>query len=65
MRLASIIKLHESDVVHRSRDGETDLEFRWVLPRDLVSGGIDLKPAPLVDLVATTSDGILHVVHRD
>lgn len=63
--LARPLPFHESDVVHRSRDGDTDLEFRWVLPRDLASGAVDLKPAPLVELVNTTSDGVAHVVHRD
>lgn len=63
--LARPLPFHESDVVHRSRDGDADLEFRWALPRDLASGAVDLKPAPLVELVNTTSDGVVHVVHRD
>jgi 8-oxo-dGTP pyrophosphatase MutT (NUDIX family) len=56
---------HETDIVHRCRDTNTDLEFRWVLPRTLGSGSIDLKPAPLVDLIATSPGGVVHVVHRD
>lgn len=56
---------HDSDIVHRSRDGDADLEFRWVSPHSLASGAIDLKPAPLVDLIGATSDGVVHVVHRD
>jgi 8-oxo-dGTP pyrophosphatase MutT (NUDIX family) len=41
---------HETDIVHRSRDTNIDLEFRWVRPLTLGPGAIDLKPAPLVDL---------------
>jgi 8-oxo-dGTP pyrophosphatase MutT (NUDIX family) len=63
--LARPFPFHESDIVHRSREGNTDLEFRWVLPRNVVSGAIDLKPAPLVDLIETPPEGIVHVVHRD
>jgi hypothetical protein len=63
--LAGSIPFHETDVVHRCRDGNTDLEFRCVLPRNLASGAIDLKPAPLVDLIETSPEGVVHVVYRD
>jgi len=56
---------HETDIVHRSRDTNTDLEFRWVRPQSFGPGAIDLKPGPLVDLIATSSEGVVHVVHRD
>ncbi|MBN8962637.1 MAG: NUDIX domain-containing protein [Rhizobiales bacterium] len=63
--LARPLPFHETDIVHRSRDGDTDLEFRWALPRSIASGAVDLKPAPLVDLINAPAEGIVHVVHRD
>ena len=50
-------------VVHRSRDGEADLEFRWVLPEDLSQ--FDLKPSALIPLLANVPAPFVHRVHRD
>ncbi len=41
----------QDEIVHRSRDGSTELEFRWALPDQLA--GFDLKPAALIPLLTT------------
>lgn len=63
--LARPLPFDQDDIIHRSRDGDTDLEFRWASPRGIASGVIDLKPTPLADLIGTTTEGVVHVVHRD
>ncbi|WP_376741637.1 NUDIX hydrolase [Ensifer sesbaniae] len=53
----------QNAIVHRSRDGNADLEFRWALPEQLPS--FDLKPTALIPLIARLPSAFSHVVHRD
>jgi ADP-ribose pyrophosphatase YjhB (NUDIX family) len=55
----------EHEIIHRGRDGETDLEFRWVLPTLDNLNAFDLKPLPLRGLLNTMPEGMKHIVHRD
>jgi|GEM_PF-488590 len=50
-------------IVHRSRDGDTELEFRWALPEQLSS--FDLKPTALIPLVTNLPSTFAHIIHRD
>lgn len=50
-------------IVHRSRDGDTELEFRWALPEQLSS--FDLKPTALIPLITKLPSAFAHIVHSD
>ncbi|WP_455873402.1 NUDIX hydrolase [Rhizobium yanglingense] len=63
--LSRPLRFHESDIIHRSRDGETDLEFRWILPMREALEEIDLKPAPIRALIEANPTGVRHLVYRD
>lgn len=63
--LTQSLPFHESEVVHRSRDGGTELEFRWVRTEQAALDQIDLKPLPLIALIESTPDSIAHLVYRD
>ncbi|SCW86829.1 ADP-ribose pyrophosphatase YjhB, NUDIX family [Rhizobium mongolense subsp. loessense] len=63
--LSRPLPFHESDIIHRSRDGETDLEFRWILPMREALEEIDLKPAPIRALIEANLTGVQHLVYRD
>ncbi|WP_370649341.1 hypothetical protein [Neorhizobium galegae] len=63
--LSRPLAFDEDEIIHRSRDGETDLEFRWVLPTLDNLNAFDLKPLPLRGLLNTTPEGMKHIVYRD
>lgn len=53
------------DVVHRVRDGNIDLEFRW-MKRDFASlQAVDLRPIVLCELLMDMPAGISHRINRD
>jgi 8-oxo-dGTP pyrophosphatase MutT (NUDIX family) len=52
-------------VVHRSRDGDVDLEFRWVLPGAASLARWDLRPVLLREMLSDVPDVVQHQVHRD
>ncbi|MDJ1632211.1 NUDIX domain-containing protein [Agrobacterium rhizogenes] len=62
--LARPLPFHESDIVHRVRDGSADLEFRWALPSKAVLDQFDLMPLPLRGLIETMPSGVQHMVRR-
>jgi 8-oxo-dGTP pyrophosphatase MutT (NUDIX family) len=52
-------------VCHRVRDGQSDLEFKWIaLTRESLSGA-RLKPAPLIDVLLSGGDDVRHMVERE
>lgn len=53
------------DVVHQVRDGDYDLEFRWIAADRATFEQFDLKPSALHALLSAEQSGIVHVVHRD
>ncbi len=56
---------HETEIVHRVKDGSADLEFRWA-PTTLIGlDRFDLVPTPIRNLIVTNPDGIQHLVRRD
>lgn len=63
--LSEPLRFHESEIVHRCRDGSTDLEFRWALPTTAALGAFDLKPMPLIGLIERMPAGVTHLVHPD
>ena len=63
--LGSPLQFHQSEIVHRCRDGSADLEFRWALPTVTALRTFDLKPAPLISLLENLPDGFKPLVHRD
>lgn len=63
--LSRPLPFHKTEIVHRIRDGEADLEFRWVRPTVAVLDEYDLKPLPLRALIAGTPDNITHIIHRN
>lgn len=63
--LTTPLPFHESDIVHRSRDGGTELEFRWVRAEQAALDQIDLKPLPLISLIENTPGTIAHLVYRE
>lgn len=63
--LSRPLPFHETDIVHRVKDGNAELEFRWALSRQIVLDEFDLQPLPLRDLIETMPAGIQHRVRRD
>ncbi|WP_105401344.1 NUDIX hydrolase [Neorhizobium sp. T7_12] len=63
--LSRPLAFDEREIIHRSRDGETDLEFRWVLPTLDNLDAFDLKPLPLRSLLTAIPEEMKHIVHRD
>jgi 8-oxo-dGTP pyrophosphatase MutT (NUDIX family) len=63
--LSRPLAFDEHKIIHRSRDGEADLEFRWVLPTLDNLNAFDLKPQPLRSRLNTSSQEMKHIVHRD
>lgn len=63
--LSTPLPFHDSEVVHRSVDGSSELEFRWALPTAAALTSFDLKPAPLLDLIGDMPETVAHVTHRD
>jgi len=63
--LAKPLPFHETDIVHRVRDGSADLEFRWAFPSEAVLDQFDLMPLPLRALIETMPSGVQHVVRRN
>ncbi|MDK4715583.1 NUDIX domain-containing protein [Rhizobium sp. CNPSo 4039] len=56
---------HETEIVHRVKDGSADLEFRWA-PSTLAGlNRFDLVPNPIRNLIVTNPAGIQHFVRRD
>lgn len=54
-----------ADVVHRSRDGDVDLEFRWVADTAPALSAWNLRPVLLRDMLSGMSTAVEHRVHRD
>lgn len=63
--LSRSLPFHENDVIHRSRDGNADLEFRWIPPVRTALDALDLQPLSLRRLIETMPAGVEHVVQRD
>ena len=63
--LSKPLRFNESEIVHRSRDGSSDLEFRWALPTAATLVTFDLKPMPLIGLIEKMPVGATHLVHKD
>lgn len=63
--LSKPLPFHAREIVHRSRDGDGELEFRWTLPTAAALDALDLKPAPLRQLIETLPLGVAHHVHHD
>jgi 8-oxo-dGTP pyrophosphatase MutT (NUDIX family) len=65
VRLASPPPFSTTEVVHRSRDGDVDLEFRWVPEAAPALAAWNLRPVLLRELLSETFDAVEHRVHRD
>lgn len=63
--LSRPLRFHETEIVHRIKDGSAELEFRWALPTKVVLDQFDLKPISLRSLIETIPVGVQHLVHRD
>lgn len=63
--LSRPLPFHESEIVHRIKDGSAELEFRWALPTRIALDQFDLQPLPIRDLIETMPAGIQHLVRRD
>jgi len=59
------LPFHETEIIHRVKDGNVDLEFRWARPTRAVLEQLDLKPAPLHALFEAMPVDVQHVVRRD
>lgn len=53
------------DIVHRIRDGGSDLEFKWVRLDQLSLRAIRLKPTSLIDALLSSTDALTHLVVRE
>ncbi|WP_034852747.1 NUDIX hydrolase [Sinorhizobium sojae] len=63
--LSRPLPFHSSEIVHRSRDGEAELEFRWASPTASALDALDLKPAPFRELIETLPTSVAHHAHYD
>ncbi|KAA1180193.1 NUDIX domain-containing protein [Rhizobium tropici] len=63
--LSQPLPFHETDIVHRVKDGSAELEFRWAPSTRAGLNQFELVPPTLRDLIETTPTGIRHFVRRD
>ncbi|OCJ07410.1 NUDIX hydrolase [Rhizobium sp. AC27/96] len=63
--LSRPLPFHENEIVHRIKDGNAELEFRWALSTRAALDQFDLQPLPVRDLIETMPAGIQHLVRRD
>ncbi len=63
--LSQPLPFHETEIVHRVRDGNADLEFRWAPATRAGLDRFELVPPTLRDLVESGSGNIQHLVRRD
>lgn len=63
--LSAPLPFDAHEIIHRVRDGETDLEFRWVRPAPETLKALDFKPALLQSRLAALPTEPLHLTHRD
>lgn len=65
VRLASPPPFSATEVVHRNRDGDADLEFRWVRDTAPELTSWNLRPVLLREMLSGTPEVMQHRVHRD
>lgn len=63
--LSQPLPFHETEIVHRVKDGSADLEFRWAPATQAALDRFELVPPTLRDLVEAGPEGIRHFVRRD
>jgi 8-oxo-dGTP pyrophosphatase MutT (NUDIX family) len=63
--LAEPLAFITTDVVLRSRDGDADLEFRWVRPSAAELTRWNLRPVLLREMLEDVDGPMQHRVHRD
>ncbi|NLR97653.1 NUDIX domain-containing protein [Rhizobium sp. P38BS-XIX] len=63
--LSQPLPFHETDIVHRVKDGNSDLEFRWAPCTREALDEFDLQPMPIRDLIEAMPAGIQHLIRRD
>ncbi|NLS16653.1 NUDIX domain-containing protein [Rhizobium sp. P40RR-XXII] len=63
--LSRPLPFHETDIVHRVKDGSAELEFRWAPSTRAGLDQYELVPPTLRDLIETIPTGIRHFVRRD
>jgi 8-oxo-dGTP pyrophosphatase MutT (NUDIX family) len=54
----------ETDICYRMVDNGAEFEFRWVRPDATTLAGYDLKPAPLIPLLAEPAPRLRHLVQN-
>ncbi|MEO6014722.1 MAG: NUDIX domain-containing protein [Devosia sp.] len=55
----------DGSICHRVRDGDSDLEFKWVRAERRELDDLRFKPSALIDHIAAGTGALLHVVERE
>jgi ADP-ribose pyrophosphatase YjhB (NUDIX family) len=55
----------DGSICHRVRDGDSDLEFKWVKVEPRALAELPLKPNVLIDHIASGMATLVHIVERD
>ncbi|KQS84194.1 MULTISPECIES: NUDIX hydrolase [unclassified Rhizobium] len=62
MDIPGAFPFHPDDVVHRVKDGGSDLEFRWVRATTAALKALDIPPYFIADEIETLPPSPVHVV---
>jgi 8-oxo-dGTP pyrophosphatase MutT (NUDIX family) len=65
MQLPESFPFHPSDIVHRVRDHNNDLEFRWVEATRSALTALDVPPYFIADEIENLPATVRHLVWRD
>lgn len=65
MEVAEAFPFHETEIVHRIRDGKNDLEFKWVPATRAALTALDIPPYFIADEIETLPETPRHLVWND
>ncbi|PYE41927.1 NUDIX domain-containing protein [Rhizobium sp. PP-F2F-G20b] len=65
MTVPMVFPFHPTEIVHRNRDGKSDLEFKWVPATVAALRALDIPPYFIAEEIETLPETSRHVVWHD
>ena len=65
MEIPTEFPFHETDIVHRLRDGKNDLEFKWAKATVAAMRALDIPPYFIAEQIETLPEMPQHIVWHD
>ncbi len=65
MEIPTEFPFHETDIVHRLRDGKNDLEFKWAKATVAALRALDIPPYFIAEQIETLPETPQHIVWHD